>query len=57
VNIPFKGRVSGVELVGSDAISLEFSSNEEGLTVRLPQSERDGKAPIAHIFKLHTSGE
>ena len=54
VHIPYGEAAAGVELVGLDA-KLEFRRDDNGLVVRLPESERNGKAPIAHVFRIYTS--
>lgn len=51
VNIPYQDSVVSMELMGSNE-RLEYRRTEEGLTVRLPQSELSGKAPVAHIFRI-----
>ncbi|RCW44350.1 alpha-L-fucosidase [Paenibacillus prosopidis] len=51
ITIPYKGQVASVELIGSGE-SLPFERTEAGLNVELPLSERSGKAPVAHVFRL-----
>lgn len=51
ITIPYTEPVAGVELVHTNE-SLPFERLDAGIRVRLPLSERSGKAPAAHVFRL-----
>ena len=40
-----------VDLIGV-ADNLEYKREESGLMIRMPEAERQGKTPIAHVFRL-----
>ncbi|MBW5448513.1 alpha-L-fucosidase [Cohnella sp. CFH 77786] len=53
VHIPYREQAANVELVGFEG-KLDHSRTDNGISVRLPESERSGKAPIAHVFRILT---
>jgi alpha-L-fucosidase len=56
VHIPYQEIVSGIELVGSDA-ELQVERTPEGISITLPDCELNGKAPIAHVFRMQKDEE
>ncbi|MBB3109680.1 alpha-L-fucosidase [Paenibacillus phyllosphaerae] len=53
IELPIAGECSRIDLVGGPA-GLEFRKTEQGIAIRLPDSERQPhkQAPIAHVFRL-----
>lgn len=49
--IPIHGDFNRIDLVGGQEV-LDFSRTESGIVVRLPEQERQGLAPIAHVLRL-----
>lgn len=53
IHIPYTESFVSIELIGADG-KLEYVRTEEGITVRLPNSEWTGETPIAHVFQIIT---
>lgn len=51
LHIPIQGNFNRIDLVGGQEV-LDFSRTEAGIVVRLPEQERQGLAPIAHVLRL-----
>jgi alpha-L-fucosidase len=49
--LPLHREVSRIDLIGSYD-KLEFRQTEQGVSIRLPDAETGGKAPIAHVFRI-----
>lgn len=49
--VPYKEKVHQVDLIGG-AEKLEFTQDESGLQITLPESEVTPTAPIAHVFRF-----
>jgi alpha-L-fucosidase len=56
IHIPYQEPVSGIELVGSDAL-LQVERTPEGISITLPDCELNGQAPIAHVFRMQKGEE
>jgi alpha-L-fucosidase len=56
VHIPYQEPVSGIKLVGSDAL-LKVEHTPEGISITLPDGELNGQAPIAHVFRMQKDEE
>ncbi|WP_219836222.1 alpha-L-fucosidase [Paenibacillus sp. R14(2021)] len=53
ISIPYTDAVEAIELVGTDE-PLPFKRIGTGLTLQLPASQLNGKAPIAHVFRIRS---
>ncbi|REE86476.1 alpha-L-fucosidase [Paenibacillus taihuensis] len=53
IRIPYTDTITGIELLASDE-PISYSQDDEGVTIQLPASELQGKAPIAHVFRIST---
>lgn len=51
LHLPLQQPVSRIDLVGG-ADNLEFRRTDDGVAIRLPEKEREGLAPIAHVFRI-----
>lgn len=51
LHLPLQQPFSRVDLVGG-ADNLEFRRKDDGVAIRLPEKEREGLAPIAHVFRI-----
>ncbi|WP_145141562.1 MULTISPECIES: alpha-L-fucosidase [Paenibacillus] len=51
LNLPLQQPFSRIDLVGG-ADNLEFRRTDDGVAIRLPEKEREGLAPIAHVFRI-----
>jgi alpha-L-fucosidase len=51
LQLPIRPDFSRIDLVGGQE-RLEYRAVEGGIAVRLPDGERRGPAPIAHVFRL-----
>ncbi|GIO64799.1 MULTISPECIES: alpha-L-fucosidase [Paenibacillus] len=49
--LPLQQPFSRIDLVGG-ADNLEFRRTDDGVAIRLPEKEREGLAPIAHVFRI-----
>lgn len=53
--IPYKGTIQSIDLLGETITeSLQFQQTTEGIEVHLPEPTNT-EAPIAHVFRLHTT--
>ncbi len=55
--IPYQAQIQSIDLLGEEVVTnLTFRQTEQGIEVDLPATARnENKAPIAHVFRLHTS--
>ncbi|MGN7168347.1 alpha-L-fucosidase [Paenibacillus cellulositrophicus] len=51
LHLPLQQPFSRIDLVGG-ADNLEFRRKDDGVAIRLPEKEREGLAPIAHVFRI-----
>ncbi|BBH21987.1 alpha-L-fucosidase [Paenibacillus baekrokdamisoli] len=51
IHLPLQATISQIDLVGGQD-NLNYRRTENGIAVRLPESERLDKAPIAHVFRI-----
>ncbi|GIO57612.1 alpha-L-fucosidase [Paenibacillus cineris] len=51
LHLPLQQPFSRIDLVGG-ADNLEFRRTDDGVAIRLPEKEREGLAPIAHVFRI-----
>ncbi|MET3549062.1 alpha-L-fucosidase [Paenibacillus favisporus] len=51
LHLPLQQSFSRIDLVGG-ADNLEFRRTDDGVAIRLPEKEREGLAPIAHVFRI-----
>ncbi|OXL85502.1 alpha-L-fucosidase [Paenibacillus sp. SSG-1] len=51
LQLPLQQPFSRIDLVGG-ADNLEFRRTDDGVAIRLPEKEREGLAPIAHVFRI-----
>ncbi|KIL41978.1 alpha-L-fucosidase [Gordoniibacillus kamchatkensis] len=51
LHLPIRSDVSRIDLVGGQEM-LQYRRTEDGIAVRIPDKERQGPAPIAHVFRL-----
>ncbi|MCM3001623.1 alpha-L-fucosidase [Paenibacillus cellulositrophicus] len=51
LHLPLQQSFSRIDLVGG-ADNLEFRRKDDGVAIRLPEKEREGLAPIAHVFRI-----
>ncbi|MBB3131466.1 alpha-L-fucosidase [Paenibacillus rhizosphaerae] len=51
LHLPLQQPLSRIDLVGG-ADNLEFRRTDDGVAIRLPEKEREGLAPIAHVFRI-----
>ncbi|WP_257348884.1 alpha-L-fucosidase [Pseudalkalibacillus decolorationis] len=51
VVIPYTENVNNLNMVGSED-KFNYTQTEAGLSIKLPETETGGKAPIAHVFRL-----
>lgn len=51
VTIPYTGKISRIDLVGG-VENLGWNQTAEGVSIKLPQSAKTDKAPIAHVFRI-----
>ncbi|AZN39289.1 alpha-L-fucosidase [Paenibacillus albus] len=53
IRIPYSEPITGIELLASEE-PISYTQDSEGVTIQLPASELQGKAPIAHVFRIST---
>ncbi|OZB90938.1 alpha-L-fucosidase [Paenibacillus sp. XY044] len=51
LHLPLQQPFSRIDLVGGPD-NLEFRRTDDGIAIRLPEKEREGLAPIAHVFRI-----
>nr|WP_145163531.1 alpha-L-fucosidase [Paenibacillus terrae] len=51
LHLPLQQPFSRIDLVGG-ADNLEFRRTDDGVAIRLPEKEREGLSPIAHVFRI-----
>lgn len=51
LHLPLQQSFSRIDLVGG-ADNLEFRRKDDCVAIRLPEKEREGLAPIAHVFRI-----
>lgn len=49
--LPVTAHINRVDLVGGPE-ALDYRQTENGIAVTLPEQERQGSAPIAHVFRI-----
>lgn len=51
VFIPYEGLLESIELLGMEG-KLNWTQDNEGISVQLPEAAVKGPAPIAHVFRM-----
>ncbi|MFD0962023.1 alpha-L-fucosidase [Paenibacillus chungangensis] len=52
VELPYEEEVGEVVLLGETPVTLEWKREEKGIAVRLPESQLQGPAPVAQVYRL-----